>query len=119
MCMIVCISVVLLTIVAGFIVLEKSSKLDGTLKKTGSIIGWVVIVISTLMLLCSLCCAVACRGKMMCGGNMMGKHMMYGKGMCMQGQMRGEMREKMKGMMDKEEQEEMEKSPGKMEKGTK
>ena len=91
MCMVCAyVAVILLALAAGYIVLLKADKAEGSLKKVGKIIGWVIIVVATLTLIWSIKMSMFCSIKGCCGH---GKYGMY-KSMhkC----------DHMKGMKDKE-----------------
>ena len=98
MCM-VCglVMVVLLAIAAGYIVLLKADKADGSLKMVGKIIGWVIIVVATVTLIWSVSMSICCSRKGYCRHGMYGsKSMMYNK-MGMKKHIKGKM-----GMMDED-----------------
>lgn len=54
--------VLLLSAVAGYWALERSSSHKGVLKKTGQLVGWVVIVVSLTGVVCRVVSAVGGEG---------------------------------------------------------
>jgi len=82
------IPVILATLAAGYWVLTKAAK-ETSLKGLGNVLGWIIVVISLILLLVSVYYSLAFTGRghgMMGGpGSMMGRGMMgQGGGMMMQ-----------------------------------
>jgi len=91
MCMVCAyVSVILLALAAGYIVLLKADKAEGSLKKIGKIIGWIIIVVATLTLLWSIKMSMCCSKRGYCGHGKYGMYKSMHKG------------DHMKGMKDKE-----------------